>query len=131
MQIVTHLTSKKSSNGTPPPIKRLFCSLYFSKITLNVYKNIKCKLTHVRYWQLELHCVTALLTLLPYNSLKSYCANTKLNLFFNYGYADGIESILIHAAKSRYATKQSTPFILLFYMLLNFKYIHFQYSAIT
>ena len=38
--------------------------------------------------QLEPHCVTALLTLLPYNSLKSYCANTKLNLFFIYGYAD-------------------------------------------
>ena len=38
--------------------------------------------------QLEPHCVTALLTLLPYNSLKSYCAKTKLNLFFIYGYAD-------------------------------------------
>ena len=35
------------------------------------------------------------------------------------------------AAKSQYATKLSTPFILLLYMLLNFKYIHIQYSAIT
>ena len=86
------------------------------------FKNIKCKMVHVRYWQLELYCVTALLSLLPYNVLKSYCANTKLNLSFNYGFADEIESTLIHAAKSQYATKQSTPFILLLYMLLNSKY---------
>ena len=46
-------------------------------------------MARVRYWQLELHCVTALLTMFPYDSLKSYCANTKLNLFFFiYAYAD-------------------------------------------
>ena len=82
MQIVTSVTTKKSANGTPPPIKRLICSLHLSKASLNVYKNIKCKLAHVRYWQLERHCATAMIALLLYNSLKSYCANTKLNLVF-------------------------------------------------
>ena len=45
-------------------------------------------MTHAMCWQLEPHFVTALLTLLPFKSLKSYRANTKLNLFFIYGYAD-------------------------------------------
>ena len=37
-------------------------------------------MTRVSFWQLGLYCVTAMLTPLPYNSLKFYCADKKLNL---------------------------------------------------
>ena len=46
-----------------------------SKTVSNVYKNIKCKMAHVSFWQFGVYCVTAILTMLPYFSLKSYCAN--------------------------------------------------------
>ena len=49
-------------------------------------------MAHVGFWQLELHCVKAMLTLSQYNTLKSYCANTKLNIFLIYRHAHGIES---------------------------------------
>ena len=32
-------------------------------------------MAHVSYWQFVVYCVTAILTLLPYFSLKTYCVN--------------------------------------------------------
>ena len=49
-------------------------------------------MAHVSLRQLGLHCVTAVLTPLPYNSIKLYCANTKLNLILVYRHAHCIES---------------------------------------
>ena len=36
-------------------------------------------MAHVSFWQLGVYSVTAILTLLPYNSLKSYCALILIN----------------------------------------------------
>ena len=87
-------------------------------------------MAHVSFWQLGLHCVTIMLTPLPYNSRKSYCANTKLHVhpILIYRHAHCIESTDINAANSQYATKQSTCMMLLLYMLLNFKYIYYYLS---
>ena len=49
-------------------------------------------MARVRFWQLGLHCVTAMLTTLPYISIEFYCANTKLNLILIYQHAHCIES---------------------------------------
>ena len=38
-------------------------------------------MAHVSLWQFWVYCVTAILTLLPYFSLKSYCANKGQILF--------------------------------------------------
>ena len=87
MQIVTYATSKNLLME-PLPHQVFFCTLWFSKATLNVYKNIEYKMAHVSFWQLELRRFTAMLTPLPYNSLKSYYANTKLNLFLYFLFMD-------------------------------------------
>ena len=63
-----------------------------------------------------------MLTLPPYKTLKSYCADTKLNILLIYRHAHGIESTYINAANSHYATKRSTHMILLLYTSLNFNY---------
>ena len=39
-------------------------------------------MAHVSFWQIGVYCVTAILTLLPYNSLKSYYANRSQIYFF-------------------------------------------------
>ena len=44
-------------------------------------------MAHISFWQLGLHCDTAMLPLLPYNSLKLCCANTKLNIILIYRHA--------------------------------------------
>ena len=72
-------------------------------------------MAHVSFWQLGLHCVTAMLTPLPFNCIKLYCANTKLTLILIYRHAHCIESFKINAANTQYATKQCTFMISLFY----------------
>ena len=54
------------------------------KTASDVYKNIKCKMAHVSFLQIGVYCVTAILTLLPYNSLKSYRENKSVIYFFNH-----------------------------------------------
>ena len=68
MQIETFVTSKKSANGIPPPLRSYFVHYGFL-VTFNVYNDIICKMAHVSFWQLGLQCVTAMLTPLPYNGL--------------------------------------------------------------
>ena len=80
----------------------------------------------VRFWQLGLLCVTAMLTTLPYIGIKFYCANTKLNLILIYRHAHYIENFKINAANSQYGAKQATSMIILLYTLLNFKYMKLQ-----
>ena len=48
-QIVTYV-NKTSANGTPPHIDGLFCTLWISKATLNVYKNKRYKMAYVSFW---------------------------------------------------------------------------------
>ena len=75
-------------------------------------------MAHVSFWQFGLHCVTAMLTLLSYNSIKFYCTNTKLNRILIYRRAHCLEIFYINAANSQYATKQSTFMIKLLYTFL-------------
>ena len=44
----------------------------------------RCKMTHFEPLAVGAIYVTARLTTLPYNSFKSYCSNTKLNLILIY-----------------------------------------------
>ena len=48
-------------------------------------------MAHVSFRQFRLHCVKAMVTLLPYNSIKFYCTNTKLKLILIYRHAHCIE----------------------------------------
>ena len=73
-------------------------------------------------WQLGRYRVTAMLTTLPYNSFKFYCANTKLYLNHIYRHAACLKITKSNATNSKYASKQPTHIILQLYMLLTFKY---------
>ena len=83
-------------------------------------------MAHFSFWQLGLHFVTAMLISLPYNSIKFYCANTKLDLILIYQHAHCIETFFTKCSHSQYAIKQSTIMIILLYTVLNFKYIILQ-----
>ena len=83
-------------------------------------------MAHVGFWQLGLHCVTAMLTPLPYNNIELYCANTKLNQFLFFDMPIALNFFLINAANCQYARKQSTSMIILLYTLLILKYFILQ-----
>ena len=51
-------------------------------------------------WQLGRYCVTALLTMLPYNSFQSSYANTNLFLNLIYQHANGLKIIKLNAPNS-------------------------------
>ena len=73
-------------------------------------------------WQMGRYRVTAMLTTLPYNSFKSYCADTNLCRNIIYGHADCLKITLSNAANSWYALKQPNLIVLQLYTLLTFKY---------
>ena len=73
-------------------------------------------------WQLGRYCVTALLTMLPYNSFQSSCANTNLYLNLIYQHANGLKITKLNAANSWYTSIQHKSIILQLYTLLTFKY---------
>ena len=50
-------------------------------------------MAHVSSWQLGLHCVTAMLTPLPYTSIKFFSVNTKLNLILIHRHTHCIERL--------------------------------------
>ena len=72
-------------------------------------------------WQLGRYCVTALLTMLPYNSFQSSCANRNLYLNLIYQHADGLKTTKLITANSWYATIQIKSIILHYirYLLSN------------
>ena len=82
-------------------------------------------------WPLGHYRVTAILTTLPYNSFKSYCANTNIYINLIYRHAVCLKITYSNAANSWYALKRPKPIILQLYTLLTFKYITIYGCAIT
>ena len=67
-------------------------------------------------WQLGHNCVTALLTMLRYNSFQSSCANTNLYLNLIYQHAIDLKFFIEHSKQLVYINTTSVYYIAVIYV---------------
>ena len=100
-----------------PAANRTLVGVLYTKIFYS-YAILDTKWHMLALLQLGRYCVTAMLTTLPYNSFKPYCANTKLYQILIYRHTDCLKIIKSNASNIQYALKQPTLIILQLYTLL-------------